>query len=99
MTVHYLSATAIATPDGDRHLAFCGARFDYSADQASFVVANYGGPKGVTHFRCVLEYARIYPGQYRAWVCMERSLRADKAAGIEYDWITGQFIQNGKVME
>lgn len=95
--IHYLSATAVNTPGGVRYMAFCGALLDYE-DKASHVVANYGGPGRVTHFRCVVEYARTYPARYADWVRMERSLRADKAAGIEYDWATGQFLQHGKVM-
>lgn len=98
MTIHYLSATAVNTPAGVKHLAFCGQLLDYYTDKDSFVVANYGGPKGVTHFRCVVEYCRTYPYQYAEWMAMERRLRADKAAGIEYDWTTGTFTQHGKAM-
>lgn len=89
--IHYLSASAVNTENGVKHLAFCGEQLDYGTDKDRFQVANYSGPNKVTHFRCVIEYAKSYPWDYKGWAAMERRLRAEKAAGIAYNWETGEF--------
>jgi len=87
MKIHYISATAINTPKGVRHWAFCRAELDYQADRERY----RHSPKEVTCLRCLFDYARIYPDAYHRWAGMTRRIRAQDAAGITYDWHTGQF--------
>jgi hypothetical protein len=64
-TIHYLSATAVNTPEGVRHLAFCGEQFDYYADKPRFQVANYSDPTRVTCQGCLVAYATTYPDRWK----------------------------------
>ena len=93
--IHYISATAINTKNGVKHLAFCGAQLDYYHDSHLFTVYSV---KNVTCLRCVVEYAKIYPQEYKTWAATERGIRAENAAGITYDWKTGEFSLNGKLL-
>lgn len=90
--IHYLSATIVNTENGPKHLALCGELLDYDNDKDKY--RSYS-PKWVTHIRCVVEYAKIYPDRYKDWVAMERRLRAETAMGIGYDYVTGNFTHNG----
>lgn len=65
--IHYLSATAVITPEGDRRLAFCNERMVYGVDSARYQVANYSDPTGVTCQPCLTAYATTYPTEYAAW--------------------------------
>lgn len=93
--IHYLSATAINTANGVKHFAFCGEQLDYMNDKDKFRIYT---PTEVTHFRCVVEYAKLYPKAYREWAVNTRNIRKEKAIGIEYDFVTGNFTQYGKVL-
>lgn len=90
--IHYLSSTIVNTENGPKHLAFCGELLDYDNDKDKY--RSYS-PKWVTHIRCVVEYAKIYPQQYKEWVKTVRNLRAETAIGIDYDFNTGGFTHNG----
>jgi hypothetical protein len=65
--IHYLSATAVVTEDGNRHLAFCGERMVWSADAHRYQVANYSDPTRVTCRACLEEWARLYPREAEAF--------------------------------
>lgn len=69
MTTHYLSATAVITSDGDRHLAFCGERILYPRGypHPGVVIANYGMPNGVDCKPCIDQWRKTYPDQYARW--------------------------------
>lgn len=59
--IHYLSATAVITPEGNRHLAFCGLQMIWGADRDRYQVANYADPTRVTCDPCMVAYESIYP--------------------------------------
>lgn len=59
--IHYLSATVVITPEGNRHLAFCGFQMLWHVDRESYQVANYADPTRVTCDGCMVAYESIYP--------------------------------------
>lgn len=80
--IHYLSATAVVTEDGNRHLAFCGEQMAWSADAHRYQVANYSDPTRVTCDSCMVAYERIYPQAMQEFRERQARIAEWKAAGL-----------------